>query len=85
MRSRRAKETFFEVVNNSINQSLRRTVNTSVTTLVAIIALLIFGGESIRNFTLAITIGIIVGTYSSLFIASPIWAIWESVAEKKAK
>ena len=85
MHTRRAKETFFEVVNSSINQSLRRTINTSVTTLVAIIALLIFGGESIRNFTLAITIGIIVGTYSSLFIASPIWAIWESASEKKAK
>jgi len=85
MRLRRAKDTFFSVVNNSINQSLRRTINTSVTTLIAIIALLIFGGESIRNFTLAITIGILVGTYSSLFIASPIWAIWESVAEKKVK
>lgn len=85
MRQRRAKESFDDVVNTSINQSIRRTINTSVTTLLAILALLFFGGESIRNFTIAITLGVIAGTYSSLFVASPIWSIWEMAAEKKAK
>lgn len=85
MRQRRAKESFDDVVNTSINQSIRRTINTSVTTLLAILALLFFGGESIRNFTIAITLGVIAGTYSSLFVASPIWSIWETAAEKKAK
>ena len=85
MRQRRAKESFDDVVNTSINQSIRRTINTSVTTLLAILALLFFGGESIRNFTIAITLGVIAGTYSSLFVASPIWSIWETAAEKKVK
>lgn len=83
MRQRRNKDTFYDVVNTSINQSLRRTINTSVTTLVAILALLFFGGSSIYNFTLAITIGLVAGTYSSIFIASPIWAIWETATEGK--
>jgi preprotein translocase SecF subunit len=83
MRQRRNKDTFYDVVNTSINQSLRRTINTSVTTLIAILALLFFGGSSIYNFTLAITIGLVAGTYSSIFIASPIWAIWETATEGK--
>ncbi len=58
--------------NRALNNTLSRTFNTSMTTLVVLFAILIFGGETIRGFIFAITVGIIVGTYSSLFIASPV-------------
>lgn len=61
-----------EIMNISINQTLRRTVLTSVTTLLVLLALFIFGGEVIRGFAAALIIGVIVGTYSSIFIASPL-------------
>lgn len=64
------------IVDDSINQTLTRSINTSLTTLLAVLALFIFGSSTIRDFTLALVIGITVGTYSSIFIASPIWAIW---------
>lgn len=58
------------VVNASLNQTLARTINTSLVTLLAVLALLFFGGEMIRSFALALTIGIIVGVYSSIYVAS---------------
>lgn len=61
-----------EVLNLSINETLSRTLMTSVTTLIALIALYVLGGDVIRNFTFAMIWGIVVGTYSSVFIASPI-------------
>ncbi|MBN2289489.1 MAG: protein translocase subunit SecF, partial [Candidatus Glassbacteria bacterium] len=64
------------IINKSINAVLSRTLITSLTTLLVILILLIFGGEVIRPFALAIFIGIIVGTYSSIYIASPILIIW---------
>lgn len=60
------------VINSSINQTLSRTVLTSLTTLFTTIAIVIFGGGMIRDFAIALTVGIIVGTYSSIFIASPV-------------
>ncbi|GJL83087.1 MAG: protein-export membrane protein SecF [marine bacterium B5-7] len=59
------------IMNNSINQTLSRTILTSMTTLVVILALLLVGGEAIRGFSTALFIGILVGTYSSIFVASP--------------
>jgi preprotein translocase SecF subunit len=61
-----------ELFNMSINQMLNRTIMTSVTTLIALIALFVFGGEVIRGFVDALIIGIVVGTYSSIFIAAPV-------------
>ncbi len=61
-----------EIMNRSINQTLRRTVLTSVTTLLVVLTLLIFGGEVIRGFSFALLIGVLVGTYSSIFVASPV-------------
>ncbi|MCC7122031.1 MAG: protein translocase subunit SecF [Gammaproteobacteria bacterium] len=58
------------VVNSSLNQTLSRTINTSLVTLLAVLALLFFGGEMIRSFALALTIGIVVGVYSSIYVAS---------------
>jgi len=71
------------IFNVSINQTLSRTILTSLTTLLAVLALLFFGGEKIKNFSLILTIGIIVGTYSSIFIASPIVDYWDKWFSKR--
>ena len=67
---------YAQIINGSINQTLNRTLLTSITTTLAILMLLIFGGAAIRDFTLLMLLGVIVGTYSSVFIASPIVALW---------
>ena len=68
----RSTEHYEKVINSAINSTLSRTIITSLTTLFVVVILLIFGGEVIRNFAFALTVGVIVGTYSSIFIASPI-------------
>lgn len=65
-----------ELVNESINQTLARTINTSLTTLLPVIAMVFFGGEVISNFAFAFLVGIVVGTYSSIYIASSVVAEW---------
>jgi preprotein translocase subunit SecF len=69
-------KTFDEVVNSSINQTLSRTIITSVTTLFTVLALYVLGSDSIKDFALALTIGVVVGTYSTLFIAVSILVWW---------
>jgi preprotein translocase subunit SecF len=66
------KMPIFELLNNAINQTLSRTLMTSITTLLALIALWTFGGEVIRGFVNALIFGIVIGTYSSIFVASPV-------------
>ena len=61
-----------EVMNSSLNQTLRRTILTSLTTLLVVVTLLLIGGEVIKGFSVALFIGILVGTYSSIFVASPV-------------
>jgi SecD/SecF fusion protein len=68
--------TIEEIMNSSINQTLSRTILTSTVTLIPILCLFFFGGAVLRDFSLAIIIGVIVGTYSSIFIASPIVLWW---------
>ncbi|WP_430412220.1 protein translocase subunit SecDF [Kordia sp.] len=63
---------FSKVVNAALNSTLSRTLNTSLTTLVVLLAIFIFGGESIRGFMFALIVGVVVGTYSSMFIATPV-------------
>ncbi len=70
------RKTVFEVINHSVNQSLSRTLNTSITTLIPVIILFLFGGSVLRGFSLALLIGVIVGTYSSMYIANPILYAW---------
>ncbi len=77
------REEYMFVVNKSINQVLVRTIITSVTTLLAVLSLLIFGGSAIFELAFSISIGIIVGTYSSIFVASPILIIWENFLHKR--
>jgi preprotein translocase SecF subunit len=68
-----------EVVNKSINETIVRSLNTSFTTFLAVLSLYVFGVESIKEFTLPILVGIISGTYSSIFIASPIWVLGKKI------
>lgn len=77
--------TFEEVVNRSINETLSRTVMTSVLTLLSVVVLLALGGEVIRTFAWALLVGIIVGTYSSIYVASPILIEWKAGDDLKAK
>jgi preprotein translocase subunit SecF len=73
----KSHENFEGTVNTSINQTLGRSINTSLTVLLTLIAIIIFGGESMRTFALALTVGIFFGTYSSIFLASPMLVYWE--------
>ena len=66
------RDTYSEIVNRSMNESLSRTIVTSLTTFIVVFILWFFGGEVIHNFALAMIIGVVVGTYSSIYIASPI-------------
>lgn len=71
-RKTKEKLSFEDILDKSINQVMIRTINTSVTTLFAIIAILIFGGDSLKTFIVTLLIGILAGTYSSVFVATPI-------------
>lgn len=73
-----------EIVNHSINQTIVRSLNTSLTVLFVLLSLLLFGGATIKYFVLALFVGVIAGTYSSIFIASPLLVIWEKWQHRKA-
>lgn len=74
--NKRSDLKFEEVLNLSINETIVRSMNTSIVTLLALLAVYLFGGASIKNFTLALLFGIVFGTYSSIFVASPIVLMW---------
>ena len=76
------KEAMHNVFNKSINEVLSRTIVTSLTAFLAAVALFFFGGEVIHDFAFALVIGIAVGTYSSIFVASPIVSLWEERGAK---
>ncbi|MGD9898492.1 MAG: protein translocase subunit SecF [Calditrichaceae bacterium] len=76
--SRKGLSDLTTLVNESINETLSRTIMTSGTTMIVVLVLFFFGGEVLRTFALALTIGIVVGTYSSIFIASPIVVDWKN-------
>jgi preprotein translocase subunit SecF len=80
-----AREPLAETINRSINQTLSRTILTSGLTLLTALALLLFGGPVLHGFSLVLVIGIIVGTFSSIFIASPILLAWEGRAERRTR
>jgi preprotein translocase subunit SecF len=71
------KKNILEIMNESINSTLSRTIITSGTTLVVVVALFFKGGEVLHGFSLSLLIGIIIGTYSSIFVASPLIYIWQ--------
>jgi len=74
----RAGSSLPEIINSSINQTLVRSINTSVTVVFVLLAMLLFGGETIRYFVLALLVGIVAGKYSSIYIASPILIVWHN-------
>ncbi|OEU71332.1 MAG: protein-export membrane protein SecF [Desulfuromonadales bacterium C00003093] len=78
------KQSFSFIVNRSVNETLSRTLLTSGTTLLVVMALFIFGGGVIHNFAFAMLVGVLVGTYSSIFVASPVLIFWEQRKASRA-
>jgi preprotein translocase subunit SecF len=72
------KKSFSEIVNTSISETLARSINTVLTTVIVVLAVIFFGGETLKDFALVLLIGFAIGAYSSIFLASPIVAVWES-------
>jgi preprotein translocase subunit SecF len=81
----RKRSTFSETINLSVNDVLSRSLVTSLTLMLAVLSLLVFGGDVLRNFALALVIGLLVGSYSSVFVAGPMLVLWrgEKMAEVK--
>ncbi len=77
LKYQRRDQSFADIANDSLNQTISRSINTSVTTLITLFALFLFGGETIKMFVLTLIIGFISGTYSSIFIASPLLVLWK--------
>ncbi|MDD2807808.1 MAG: protein translocase subunit SecF [Patescibacteria group bacterium] len=76
-------EDFEKVIDNSINEVIIRSINISFTVLLTLFSILLFGGPTIRDFVMALIVGVAVGTYSSIFLASPLLVIWEKLSAKK--
>jgi preprotein translocase subunit SecF len=82
---RLVKTDFESVVNRSVNETLTRSINTSLTTLFVLSMVFLFGGASVQFFVLALMIGILSGTYSSIFLASPLLVVFEKLSHKRKK
>lgn len=78
LRGRSNKESLEDLINRSCNETLSRTIITSFTVLMVLLCLLVFGGEVLRDFSLALTFGVIVGSYSTIFIATPMVYLWQT-------
>ncbi len=79
------KGSIFDIINKSVNQSLSRTLNTSFTTFIPVVILFLFGGSVLRGFSVALLVGVVVGTYSSMYIANPILYAWTLKTAKAKK
>ena len=78
MKESRVRCTFMTMANHSINQVLIRTINTTLTSLIPVLAMLFFGGETLKDFAFAMAVGLIAGSYSSIAVATPLYAMWKS-------
>lgn len=78
------KQSFTQMANESINQVLVRSINTTLTSLIPVVVMLFFGGETLKDFAFALTIGLLVGAYSSIGVATPIYAMWKETEPKFA-
>lgn len=85
MKESSLKCTFMSMANHSINQVFIRTVNTTLTSFVPVFGMLIFGGETLKDFAFAMAVGLIAGSYSSIAVATPLYAMWKTREEKNAK
>lgn len=81
----KSQEDFENTVNRSVNQTLVRSINTSLSSILALLAVLFFGGSTIKDFALALIVGIFIGTYSSIFIASPALVVWDKIVRGQKK
>ncbi len=81
---RTGRRTYREMVNDSINQTLMRSIGTTLTTLLPIFTILIFGGDTLKDFAFALFVGVFLGAYSSIFVASPFLAFWKETEPKFA-
>jgi preprotein translocase subunit SecF len=79
------REPLAEVINKSVNQTLSRTIMTSGLTFLTVLALYLFGGPVLHGFSFALVVGIIIGTYSSVFVASPIVLFWHNFTDRGKK
>ncbi len=79
----KSHEDFENTVNRSVNQTITRSINTSLSSILALTAVLLFGGSTIKDFALALIVGIFIGTYSSIFVASPVLVVWEKLMHRK--
>ncbi len=79
-----AKQSFMQMANESINEVFVRSINTTVTSLIPVLVMLFIGGETLRDFALALSIGLLVGAYSSIGVASPLYAMWKETEPKYA-
>ena len=77
------KELFEEIINRSVNETMARSINTSFTVILAMLAVFLFGGESVRYFSIILIAGVVFGTYSSIFIASPLLVTWHNFTQRK--
>ena len=80
---KKGSDKFVEAINEGVSQTVARSINTSLTTLLVLIALFLFGGDSIHYFSLALIVGIVAGTYSSIFLAAPLLATWQDTSNRK--
>ena len=80
LRRESGKGSFDDLVNTSVNQTMARSINTSLTVILVLAALFVFGSSTLRYFILTIGVGMIVGTYSSIFVASPLLTLWRKKA-----
>jgi len=77
------KHDFDYLVNKSVNETIRRSLFTALTTFLVLLAIYLYGGESIKNFVLALMIGVVAGSYSSIFLASPLLVVWEKWSRRR--
>ena len=80
--TKQTKKTYSEVVNDSVNQVFTRSINTSLTTLIPIVTILFFGGETLKAFAFVLFVGVLSGTYSSIILAPPLLAVWKETEPK---
>ena len=85
MKDESVRCTFMTMANHSINQVLLRTINTTLTSLIPVLAMLFFGGDTLTDFAFAMAIGLVCGSYSSIAVATPLYAMWKTREDRYAK
>lgn len=85
MKESKVKCTFMSMANHSLNQVFVRTINTTLTSFIPVLGMLLFGGETLKDFAFAMVVGLIAGSYSSIAVATPLFSLWKSREPKYAK